>query len=176
MSRAIMPKATAVWMIDNTSLTFEQIADFCGMHLLEVQAIADSDIASDIIGVDPTGIGQLTRDEITRCESNPNARLQKQDLYSSRIDRTKRRKYVSISKKQDKPNAILWFLRYHPEIPANVVCRICATTMQTLNAVANGTHARMNQIKACDPVILGICTQVELDEIISKFAKEKDTL
>lgn len=170
MSKAIMPKATAVWMIDNSSLTFEQIADFCGMHLLEVQAIADADIATDIMGVDPVLLGQLTRDEIRRCESDPKARLRQEEIYKSKSSSSRKKKYVSISKKQDKPNAILWFLRNHPEIPPKVVCKVCATTMQTVNAIANGTHARMNHIQACDPVILGICSQIELDDLIAEFA------
>lgn len=170
MSKAIMPKATAVWMVENSSLTFEQIADFCGMHLLEVQAIADADIATDIMGIDPVTLGQLTRDEIKRCEGDSKARLRREEMYRPKSNGTRRRKYVSISKKQDKPNAILWFLRHHPEIPPKVICKVCATTMQTVNAIANGTHARMNQIKACDPVILGICSQIELDDLIAEFA------
>ena len=164
MTQPLMPKATAVWLIEKTSLSFEQIADFVGMHPLEVQAIADGEVAQGIIGYDPVLNGQLTREEIARCEADPNARLQ---LLPSALPAPKARgkgaRYTPVSKRNDRPDAIAWLLRHHPELTDQQIGKLVGTTKETIAKVRDRTHWNSANIKPRDPVILGLCTQSDLN-------------
>ena len=171
----LMPKATAVWLIDNTTLTFKQIADFCGMHELEVKGIADGDVASGLVGVDPIIAGQLTAEEIKRCEQDLNAKLKlKQDhLFDSLDKKKKQTKYTPIARRQDKPDAIYWLVKNYPEIQDNLVIKLIGTTKTTIEAIRNRQHWNMKNIRPRDPVLLGICTQIELDNLLDQVTKNK---
>ena len=171
--RPLMPKSTAVWLVENTSLTFEQIAEFCGLHLLEVKAIADGDVAAGIKGIDPIATGQLTRDEIKRGEADPNYRLK---LAEPKIDipqvKTKRGpRYTPVSRRQDRPNAVLWLLRNHPELKDSQIMRLVGTTKPTLQSIRDRTHWNAANLVPQDPVTLGLCSQTELDAEVEKAAK-----
>ena len=169
MPLPLMPKATAVWLIDNTTLTFDQIAEFCGLHPLEVKGIADGEVAIGIQGRDPIVDGELTREEIDRCTADPKTRL---NMAASDVPRPKARtsgpKYTPVTKRQDRPNAIMWLLRYHSELSDAQVCRLVGTTKPTINSVRERTHWNMANLKPIDPVSLGMCSQVELDEAVTK--------
>jgi len=171
-STPLMPKATAVWLVDNTSLTFDQIAGFCRLHPLEVKAIADGDSAQGIKGVDPVLSGQLTREEIERAEKNPNHQM-KMQMPRVRVPETKRRgpRYTPVSKRQDRPNAILWLVRNHPELKDAQVIRLVGTTKPTIQAIRERTHWNSANLTPTDPVTLGLCTQLELDMEVKKAAK-----
>ncbi len=167
MATPLMPKATAVWLVDNTSLTFEQIADFCGLHTLEVKGIADEEVAVGIVGLDPIGNGQLTKSEIDRCSADPQTRLQILDMPVPLHRRpAKGARYTPVSKRQDRPDAISWLLRNHPELTDAQVQKLLGTTKTTINAVRERTHWNMPNIKPQDPVSLGICNQTELTEAV----------
>ncbi|MCK8787480.1 DUF1013 domain-containing protein [Roseomonas sp. NAR14] len=167
MTLPLMPKATAVWLIDKTALTFEQIADFVGMHPLEVQAIADGEVAQGIVGYDPIANGQLTREQVEKAENDPAARL---SLVESSIPQPKPRskgaRYTPVSKRNDRPDAIAWLLRHHPELPDPVVGKLVGTTKETIAKVRDRTHWNSANIKPRDPVILGLCTQSDLNAAI----------
>ena len=167
MARPLMPKATAVWLVDNTSLTFEQIADFCGLHSLEIKGVADGDVAQGIKGLDPIASGQLTREEIERCSAEPIARLQmaKSDIKVPER-RDKGQRYTPLSKRQDRPNAIAWLIRYQPELSDAQVAKLVGTTKPTIQSVRDRSHWNMPNIKPLDPVTLGLCSQVDLDEAV----------
>ncbi len=169
MTTPLMPTATAVWLVDNTTLTFEQIGAFCELHALEVQGIADDEVAIGIVGLDPISNGQLTRDEIERCTADAKARL---SLAETGVPRPRARakgaRYTPLSKRQDRPDAISWTLRIHPEISDPQIVKLLGTTKATINAVRERTHWNSNNIKPQDPVSLGICTQAELDEAVTK--------
>ncbi len=169
MSLPLMPKATAVWLVENTSLSFEQIAAFCGMHALEVQGIADGEVAVGIVGLDPIASGQLTREEIARCEADKAARLQiaKSDLPEI-TTRGKGANYTPVSKRQDRPHAIAWLLRHHPELTDAQIRHLVGTTNSTIQKIRDRTHPETPNIKPRDPVALGLCTQAQLDEAIDK--------
>jgi hypothetical protein len=164
MTQPLMPKATAVWLIDKTSLTFEQVADFVGMHPLEVQAIADGEVAQGIIGYDPVLNGQLTREEIARCEDNPALRL---NMMASALPVPKARgkgaRYTPVSKRNDRPDAIAWLIRNHPQLSDVTVGKLVGTTKETIAKVRDRTHWNSANIKPRDPVILGLCTQSDLN-------------
>jgi hypothetical protein len=164
-----MPKATAVWLVENTSLSFEQIADFCGLHPLEVQGIADDEVAIGIQGQDPIANGQLTREELDRCQADPSARLKMavQDLPQP-AKRTKGPRYTPVAKRQDKPDGIAWLLRHHPELKDSQIARLIGTTKNTIQAVRDRTHWNSPNIRPRDPVLLGLCSQVELNGIVEK--------
>ncbi len=168
MQLPLMPKATAVWLIDKTSLTFEQIADFVGMHPLEVQAIADGEVAQGIVGYDPVANGQLTREEIARCEADSTARLK---LSDSAIPLPKPRsrgaRYTPVAKRNDRPDAIAWLLRHYPQLSDQVVSKLLGTTKETIQKVRDRTHWNSANIKPRDPVILGLCTQTDLNAVIA---------
>jgi hypothetical protein len=159
-----MPKATAVWLIEKTSLTFEQIADFVGMHPLEVQAIADGEVAQGIIGYDPVLNGQLTREEIARCEADPSLRL---NLVETALPLPKARgkgaRYTPVSKRNDRPDAIAWVLRHHPQLTDQAISKLLGTTKETIAKVRDRTHWNTANIKPRDPVILGLCSQSDLN-------------
>jgi hypothetical protein len=167
-----MPKATAVWLVENTSLSFEQIAAFCRLHPLEVKAIADGEAALTIKGLDPILTGQLTRGEIEKAQSDPNARLAMSDP-SVRVPVAKRRgpRYTPVSRRQDRPNAILWLLRNHPELKDAQVMRLVGTTKPTIESIKNRTHWNSNNLTPMDPVTLGLCSQIDLDFEVEKAAK-----
>jgi len=170
MALPLMPKATAVWLVDNTTLTFDQIADFCGLHPLEVQGIADGDVAANMAGQDPVGTGQLTREEIERCEASADERLK---LIESDMPAPKKRKgprYTPVSKRQDRPDAIAWLVRNHAELSDAQIGKLIGTTKPTISSIRERTHWNMSNLKPTDPVTLGLCTQIELDDIIQKAA------
>jgi hypothetical protein len=168
----LMPKATAVWLVDNTSLTFEQIAEFCGLHVLEVKGIADGDVAHGIKGMDPISSGQLTRDEIAKAEKDTSYRLK---LAEPKVEvpevKTKRGpRYTPVSRRQDRPNAILWLLKNHPELKDSQIMRLVGTTKPTIIAIRERTHWNSQNLVAQDPVTLGLCSQIDLDAEVKKAA------
>jgi hypothetical protein len=168
-----MPKATAVWLVDNTSLTFEQIADFCKLHPLEVKAIADGEAALTIKGLDPVSTGQLTREEIERAEADPAVRLKMADPKVRVPGATKHKgpRYTPVSRRQDRPNAILWLLRNHPELKDAQVMRLVGTTKPTIDSIRNRTHWNANNLQPMDPVSLGLCSQIDLDFEVERAAR-----
>ncbi len=168
----LMPKATAVWLVDNTSLTFEQIAEFCGLHVLEVKGIADGDVAHGIKGMDPISSGQLTRDEIAKAEEDTSYRLR---LAEPKVEvpevKTKRGpRYTPVSRRQDRPNAILWLLKNHAELKDSQIMRLVGTTKPTIIAIRERTHWNSQNLVAQDPVTLGLCSQIDLDAEVKKAA------
>ncbi len=173
--KPLMPKATAVWLIDNTSLSFEQIAEFCGMHPLEVKGIADEDVAKGIKGIDPIAAGQLTREQIEEAEKNPEYRL-KMAPSKYKIPHIKAKKtprYTPVSKRQDKPDAIYWLLRNHPELSDTDIIKLIGTTKATIAKIRDRGHWNSPNIKAVDPVTLGLCSQIELDMAVGRAASRK---
>jgi hypothetical protein len=167
-----MPKATAVWLVDNTSLTFEQIAEFCGLHVLEVKGIADGDVAHGIKGMDPICSGQLSREEIAAAELDPSHRLK---LSEPKVEvpevKTKRGpRYTPVSRRQDRPNAILWLLKNHPELKDSQIMRLVGTTKPTIIAIRERQHWNSPNLVAQDPVTLGLCSQIDLDAEVKKAA------
>ncbi|HKK31300.1 MAG TPA: DUF1013 domain-containing protein [Alphaproteobacteria bacterium] len=169
MSQPLMPKATCVWLIENTALTFEQIGDFCNMHALEVQAVADGEVAQGIIGRDPIAAGELTRQEISRCEADPSARLKMAKIATPRAaERTKGPRYTAMAKRQDKPDGIAWLVRNHPELSDAQIGKLLGTTKNTINAVRDRTHWNSANIKPRHPVDLGLCTYLELNAAVEK--------
>jgi len=172
MSLPLMPKATAVWLIDNTGLTFEQIANYCGLHVLEVQGIADGEVAMGIKGMDPVTSGELTREEIKRCEDNSKEQLTtaKSDLPQP-SKRTKGPRYTPVAKRQDKPDGIAWLVRHHPELKDSQIARLIGTTKTTIQAIRERTHWNSPNIRPRDPVLLGLCSQVDLNVAVDKARK-----
>jgi hypothetical protein len=174
-ANVLMPKATAVWLIENTSLTFNQVAAFCGLHPLEVQGIANEDVAKGIRGVDPIAGGFLSREEIAKGEADENYQLK--PLEQKRIDlpQVKKRgaRYTPIARRGDRPDAIAWFLKNHPEVPDSKIVKLIGTTKSTIDQVRNRTHWNSSQIKPVDPVTIGLCTQIELDAVVSDAAAAK---
>jgi uncharacterized protein len=175
MTDILMPKATAVWLIDNTGLTFEQIAAFCGLHALEVKGIADGDVAAGVRGLDPISNGQLTRDEIGRAEANPAYRLKKHEGRKLDLPPVKVRggRYTPISRRGDRPDAIAWFLRFHPEVTDAQISKLIGTTKATIQSVRDRTHWNSGNIKPVDPVTIGLSTQIELDALIKAATDRK---
>ena len=169
MARPLMPKATAVWLIENTALTFEQIADFCELHELEVQSIADEEVAIGIVGFDPIANGQLTRDEIARCEADERARLRMavQNIPPPAL-RTKGPRYTPVARRQDKPDAIAWLVRNYPRLSDGQISRLIGTTKPTITAIRERTHWNMANIKPREPVTLGLCTRFDLQSALDK--------
>jgi hypothetical protein len=168
----LMPKATAVWLVDNTSLSFEQIAAFCRLHPLEVKAIADGDAAQGIKGMDPTQSGQLAREEIEKAEADSSYRM-KMSEPKVRVPEVKRRgpRYTPVSKRQDRPNAILWLVRNHPELKDAQIMRLVGTTKPTIQAIRDRTHWNSATLTPTDPVTLGLASQLELDLEVRKAAR-----
>ena len=175
-TKPLMPKATAVWLVDNTSLTFEQIADFCGLHPLEVKGIADEDVAKGIKGQDPVASGQLTREMLEEAEKNPKMRL-KMAAPKHKMPAVKQKKaprYTPVSKRQDKPDAVYWILRNHPEFADADIIRLIGTTKATIQKIKERSHWNAANIKAVDPVTLGLCSQLELDLAVERAAQRRD--
>ena len=175
MTQILMPKATAVWLVDNTSLTFDQIADFCELHPLEVKGIADGEVARDIRGADPIANGQLSREELDAAEKNPNYRMKAQKSRHAELLKPVKKgpRYTPVSRRQDRPDAIAWFLRNHPEVPDSQVARLLGTTKATIDQVRNRQHWNSANIKPVDPVTLGLSTQLELDAVVRKAADKR---
>ena len=176
MSEApLMPKATAVWLVENTSLTFDQIAEFCKLHPLEVKGIADGEVATGIKGHDPIASGQLTREEIAEGEKNPERRLALA-VAKVRLPEFKKprgARYTPLSRRQDRPNAILWLLRNHPELKDAQIMRLVGTTKSTLQAIRERSHWNSANLQPMDPVTLGLCSQIDLDFEVNRAAKER---
>ena len=176
MSDILMPKATAVWLVDNSSLTFEQIADFCGLHPLEVKGIADDEVARDIRGADPISNGQLTREELDAAQANPHYRMKAQKSRHAELLKPMKKspRYTPVSRRQDRPDAIAWFVRNHPEITDTQISKTLGTTKATIEQVRNRTHWNAANIKPVDPVSLGLVSQLELDALVKKSAEKKN--
>lgn len=167
MALPLMPKATAVWLVDHTMLTFEQISEFCGLHGLEVQAIADGEVAPGMQGLDPTVNGQLIKEEIKRCELDPSARLEmSKPTVPLPKSRQKGTRYTPISKRQDRPDAIAWLLRSHPELSDAQISRLIGTTKPTITAVREKTHRNISSITPQSPIYLGLCSASELEKMV----------
>jgi hypothetical protein len=168
MTLPLMPKATAVWLIDKTALTFEQVAEFCGMHPLEVQAIADGEVAQGIMGYDPVANSQVTAEDIARCEANPDARLR---ILASAVPATKKTRggrYTPVAKRNDRPDAIAFLLRNFPQLSELQLSKLLGTTKETIQKVRERSHWNSANIKPRDPVILGLCKQSDLNEAVSQ--------
>ncbi len=170
----LMPKATAVWLVENTALTFDQIAAFCGMHPLEVQGIADGEVAAGIQGLDPVANNQIDKTELERAQQDSSYRmkLKKQDLPQP-AKRTKGPRYTPIAKRQDKPEGIAWLLRFHPELKDSQIAKLIGTTKNTIAAVRDRTHWNSANIRPKDPVLLGLCTQSDLNAAVDRARKER---
>ncbi len=170
----LMPKATAVWLVDNTALTFDQIAEFCKLHPLEVSAIADGDAAQGIKGQDPITTGQLSREEIATGEADPNHKLKLSEP-KVRVPESKRKgpRYTPLSKRQDRPNAILWLVRNHPELKDAQISRLVGTTKSTIEQIRERTHWNSSNLQPLDPVTLGLCSQIDLDFEVQKASKDR---
>ena len=168
----LMPKATAVWLVDNTALSFDQIAQFCKLHPLEVKAIADGEAAQGIKGLDPIATGQLSRDESARAEKDVNYKLKISEP-KVRVPDSKRRgpRYTPVSKRQDRPNAILWLVRNHPELKDAQISRLVGTTKSTIEQIRDRTHWNSANLAPMDPVTLGLCSQIDLDLEVEKASK-----
>lgn len=177
MAYPLMPKATAAWLVDNTALTFDQIADFCGLHPLEVQALADGEVNTGIMGTNPIINGELTPEEIARCEKNVNAKLKmmKTDLPKPRA-RTKGPRYTPVTKRAEKPNAVAYLLKKYPELADVQIAKLVGSTKPTVDAIRNKTHPSSNTLKPADPVILGLCTADELDKAVKKAQRRVERL
>lgn len=172
MAEPLMPKGTAIWLVENTALTFDQIADFCGMHKLEIQGIADGEVGIGMLGLDPVVNGQLEWDEIERCSKDSASRLGiKATENPEPVRRTKGPRYVPLSKRQDKPDGISYLLRYYPELSDAQISKLIGTTKPTINAIRDRTHWNSSQIQPRDPVTIGLCRQMDLDEAIEKGRK-----
>jgi uncharacterized protein len=173
MSQVLMPKATAVWLVENTTLTFDQISAFTGLHPLEVQAIADGEVAGGMTGLDPTTNGQLTKEEIKRAEGDPAARLKlsPRDVPEP-IARSKGPRYTPVAKRQDRPDAIAWLLKVHPELQDSQVAKLVGSTKSTVQSVRDRTHWNMQNVRPRDPVTLGLCTLKDLNDAVDKARRK----
>jgi hypothetical protein len=178
MSKILMPKATAVWLIDNTAMTFEQISVFCGLHILEVKGIADGDVAAGIRGADPISNGQVTRSEIEKAEKDPSYNMVGISFDHAPIEATKKKKrrvprYTPLSRRQDRPDAIAWIVRNHPEIADSQISKLIGTTKPTISSIRDRSHWKSATITPTDPVSLGLCSQMDLDEVVKVAAAKK---
>lgn len=168
MALPLMPKATAVWLVENTALTFEQIAAFCGIHELEVQAIADGEVAVGINGLDPVANGQVSQEELDRCQADPSARLH---LLETDAPKPRQRpsgaRYTPVSKRQDRPDAIAWLLKHHPELTDSQICKLIGTTKPTINSIRDRSHWNFQNIRTRNPVTLGLCSEADLEKQVA---------
>ena len=174
MAKLLHPKATAVWLVDNTTMTFKQIGDFVGMHELEIQGIADGDVAVGVKGFDPIANNQLVQEEIDAAEKNPVHKL-KLKANNAAVGEEKRRgpRYTPLSKRQDRPNSILWLVKFHPELSDGQIAKLVGTTKPTIQSIRERTHWNISNMQPIDPVALGLCKQSELDEAVQKAAAKK---
>ena len=169
MAQPLMPKATAVWLVENTKLTFEQIADFVGLHKLEVQAIADGEVATGMIGMNPVTSGQLSLEEIARCENDPRTKLkmQKSDLPQP-VTRSKGPRYTPVTKRADKPDGIMFLIKTYPQLQDSQIARLIGTTKETIAKIREGAHWNKANIKPRDPILLGLCKRIDLEAALRK--------
>ena len=173
MALPLMQKATAVWLVENTSLTFRQIATFCGLHELEISGIADGEVAQGIRGMDPVSTNQLTREEIENCERNADRNLELMINPAAKGEKKRRGpKYTPLSKRQDKPSAILWLVKFHPDLTDGQISKLVGTTKNTIQSIRQRSHWNINNIQPIDPVALGLCKQVELDLQVRRISKK----
>ena len=174
MAKPLMAKATAVWLVDNTTMTFKQIADFVGMHELEIQGIADGDVAAGVKGFDPIANNQLVQEDIDEAEKDPTVKLTLK-YYAAAVGEEKRRgpRYTPLSKRQDRPNAILWLVKFHPELADSQIAKLVGTTKPTIQSIRERTHWNISNMQPIDPVALGLCKQIELDAAVQKAAAKK---
>jgi hypothetical protein len=170
MATPLMPKATAIWLLDNTALTFAQIAAFCGLHLLEIKALADGEVSSGLVGFDPVLNGQLTQGEIDRCSADENAILQllENAKVSTKTKTKSGKKYTPLARRSDRPDAILWLIKNYPQLSDTHICMLLGTTRGTIASIRDKTHWNIQNIKPHDPVILGICSQKDLEDLVGK--------
>jgi len=179
MNLPLMPKATAIWLVENTTLTFDQIADFCGMHPLEVQGIADGDVAGSVIGINPITKGMLTQAQLDQAQEDSAVRLRLKNDYNEYLETQKKKskRYTPVARRQDKPDAIAWLVKSHPYVTDAQISRLIGTTKNTISAIRNKEHWNMQNIRPRDPVLLGLCTQSDLMAAIdkSKPADHKDS-
>mgnify|MGYP001816351606 FL=1 len=175
MDKPIMAKATAVWLVDNTTISFKQVADFCGLHELEVQGIADGEVAAGVKGFDPIANNQLTQEEIDKAQTDPAHRL-KLKFNAAAVGEEKRRgpRYTPLSKRQDRPNSILWLVKFHPELTDGQIAKLVGTTKPTIQSIRERTHWNIQNMEPIDPVALGLCKQSELDAAVQKAAKKRE--
>ena len=174
MNKPLMAKATAVWLVDNTTLSFKQIADFCGMHELEVQGIADGDVATGVKGFDPVGSNQLDEAEIEKGQKDPAYKLKLKHNPAAEGEELRRGpRYTPLSKRQDRPNAILWLVKFHPELADSQIAKLVGTTKPTITSIRERTHWNIQNMQPIDPVALGLCRQSELDAAVQKAAKKR---
>lgn len=172
--RPLMPIATAVWLIDNTALTFDQIADFCALHPLQVKGVADGDVGASVRGIDPIATHQLTREEIEKGEKDPEYRLNLSRPKTVVAEKPRKGpRYTPVSKRQNRPDAIAWMVRNHPEVPDSQIAKLLGTTKTTIQSVRDRTHWNSSNIQPQDPVGLGLCTQIELDAAVRKAAAKR---
>ncbi len=171
-SLPLMPKATAVWLVDNTTLDFKQIAEFCGLHELEIQGIADDEVAIGIQGMDPIAANEISRKEIERCQSDSTAKLTRlKSTLPQPKRRTKGPRYTPVAKRQDKPDGIAWLVKHHPELKDSQIVRLVGTTKSTIQAVRERSHWNTPNIRPRDPVLLGLCNQTDLNAAIVRAEK-----
>jgi hypothetical protein len=172
----LMSKSTAIWLVANTALTFKQIADFCGMHEMEVNGIADGDVAKGIKGSDPIAMGQLTLNEIERCTADKTAKLELDKPifnYQAGVKKAgKKVKYTPIARRRDKPDAIFWIVKNYPDIDDKGIVKLIGTTKSTIEAIRSRQYWNINELRARDPILLGLCSQKELDALIEKSQKK----
>ncbi len=174
MNKPLMAKATAVWLVDNTTLSFKQIADFCGMHELEVQGIADGDVAPGVKGFDPVGNNQLDEGEIEKGQKDPLYRLRlKHNPAAAGEEKRRGPRYTPLSKRQDRPAAILWLVKFHPELSDGAIGKLVGTTKPTILSIRERTHWNINNISPVDPVALGLCKQTELDAAVQQAVRRR---
>jgi len=171
----VMPKATAVWLVENTSLTFKQIAEFCGMHELEIKGIADGEVAQGIIGINPITSGQVSKEDIELCTNNPTNKLK---LKTSEIDhfikKRSKARYTPVARRQDKPDAIFWLLKHCPNIPDSKIVKLIGTTKSTIASIREKTHWNIKNMKPRDPVLLGLSSQTELDKMLELYKDKSE--
>lgn len=179
MPYPLMPKATAVWLVENTTLSFDQIGEFCGMHPLEIQGIADGEVAVGIMGQNPIDAGELTKEEIEKAEADESYRMVMADkaIKHMAMDKAKKKgaRYTPVARRQDKPEAIAWIVKYHPYIPDSQIVKLIGTTKKTIDSIRERSHWNIANIKPKDPVLLGLCMQTALDAVASKFRPANHT-
>ena len=176
MTQILMPKATAVWLIDNTGMTFKQISEFCALHILEVEGIADGDVATGIRGADPIANGQVNREQIEKAEADPNYAMKPNTFDADTMEPVTKKKgprYTPLSRRQDRPDAIAWMVRNHPEVTDPQISKLIGTTKPTIKSIRDRTHWKINTINPTDPVSLGLCSQIDLDAIVRKAAEKR---
>ena len=169
MDKPLMPKAVAVWLIENTAVTFDQIAEFCGMHPLEIKGIADGEVAVGIMGMSPIISGEVSAEEIKVAEANKDHKIRFLENAHKKYAIKKTAKYTPVARRQDKPDAISWFIKNYPTINDSQICKLIGTTKNSINSIRTRSHWNIQNIKPKDPVLLGLCSQIELDKVVSKL-------